>query len=82
MAFSVRATLLILSILVAKEPARFAKGKGYYAVLGLTERASESDIKKAYYKLALKWHPDKNQNNSEAAEREFMIIAEAYQVLL
>jgi curved DNA-binding protein CbpA len=33
--------------------------------LGLTKQATEADIKKAYKKLAVRWHPDKNQNNKE-----------------
>jgi DnaJ family protein B protein 4 len=46
------------------------------------ERAATTDqIKKAYRKLALKWHPDRNPSNKEAAEKKFMEIAEAYDTL-
>lgn len=56
-------------------------GKDYYQVLGVNKNASSSDIKKAYRKLAMKWHPDKNQNNKEKAEEMFKNISDAYQVL-
>ena len=55
--------------------------RDYYDVLGIPKGANESDIKKAYRKLALKWHPDKNPNNREQAEEKFKEIGEAYSVL-
>lgn len=54
-------------------------GKDYYKALGISKGATEEDIKKAYRKQALKWHPDKNK--SAAAEEKFKEIAEAYEVL-
>lgn len=54
-------------------------GKDYYKILGIAKNASEDDIKKAYRKLALKYHPDKNK--SSGAEEKFKEIAEAYEVL-
>jgi len=54
-------------------------GRNYYALLGLAKGASLDDIKKAYRKLALKFHPDKN--NEPGAEETFKDIAEAYEVL-
>ncbi len=52
----------------------------YYKILGIEKSASADDIKKAYRKLALKWHPDKNPGN-KAAEEKFKKINEAYAVL-
>jgi len=54
--------------------------KDYYEVLGLEKGASEEDIKKAFRKMAIKYHPDKNQGNKEAEEK-FKELNEAYQVL-
>ncbi|OCT73871.1 dnaJ homolog subfamily B member 6-B isoform X2 [Xenopus laevis] len=53
----------------------------YYDVLGVQRNSSPDDIKKAYRRLALKWHPDKNPDNKEEAERRFKEVAEAYEVL-
>src|SRR5579859_6515127 len=53
----------------------------YYETLGLTKSASADDIKKAYRKLALAWHPDKHAGDKTEAERKFKEINEAYQVL-
>lgn len=54
--------------------------KDYYEVLGLQKGADENEIKKAYRKLAKKYHPDTNQGNKEA-EHRFKEITEAYEVL-
>ena len=54
-------------------------GKDYYKILGISRDANESEIKKAYRKMALKYHPDKNK--SPGAEDKFKDIAEAYEVL-
>ena len=54
--------------------------RDYYEVLGVAKGASASEIKKAYRKLALKYHPDKNPDDS-AAEEKFKEAAEAYEVL-
>ena len=54
--------------------------RDYYEVLGLSREASTDEIKKAYRKLAMKYHPDKNPNNKEAEEK-FKEIAESYAIL-
>ena len=54
--------------------------KDYYQILGLEKGASDDEIKRAFRKLAIKYHPDKNQGNAEA-EVKFKEINEAYQVL-
>ncbi|KAJ3170097.1 hypothetical protein HK101_011383 [Irineochytrium annulatum] len=53
----------------------------YYDVLGVSKNATEDDLKKAYKKLALKWHPDRNRDKKEAAEKKFKEISLAYEVL-
>ena len=55
--------------------------KDYYEILGIEKTASEEEIKKSYRKLAVKWHPDKNPNNKEEAEKKFKELSEAYGVL-
>lgn len=52
----------------------------YYEVLGVSKSASQSEIKKAYRKMAIKYHPDKNPDD-KSAEEKFKIAAEAYEVL-
>lgn len=55
-------------------------GKDYYAILGVSREASAGEIKKAYRKLALQYHPDRNPGDREAEER-FKACAEAYEIL-
>ena len=62
-----------------------ARKKDYYGIMGLTKPSNDPDIKKAYKKLAVQYHPDKNREKSEAeqqdAEKKFRDLNEAYGVL-
>lgn len=56
--------------------------KDFYALLGLeSKEPSEQELKKAYKKAAMKYHPDRNPNDAEAAEKRFKRVAEAYATL-
>ena len=59
--------------------------KDYYSILGVNKNASEEEIKKKYKKLALQYHPDRQQGKSDAekknAEEKFKEINEAYSIL-
>lgn len=55
--------------------------KDYYQTLGLSRDATAIDVKKAYRRLAVQWHPEKNADNKEAAQRKFNELAEAFEVL-
>ena len=56
-------------------------GRNYYDILGIDKSASDDQIKKAYKKLAMKYHPDRNKNNKEEAETKFKDISHAYNIL-
>lgn len=56
-------------------------GVDYYKVLQVDRSANDDELKKAYRKLAMKWHPDKNPNNKKEAEAKFKQISEAYDVI-
>ncbi|CAM8960435.1 unnamed protein product [Rhodiola kirilowii] len=68
-------------LMKAEKALKMSKRKDWYKILGISKTASIADIKKAYKKLALQWHPDKNQDNREEAENKFREIAAAYEVL-
>ncbi|XP_073149500.1 uncharacterized protein [Henckelia pumila] len=56
-------------------------GVDYYKILQVDRSANDEELKKAYRKLAMKWHPDKNPNNKKDAESKFKQVSEAYDVL-
>jgi DnaJ-class molecular chaperone len=58
-----------------------ASKSDYYDILGVTKNASADEIKKAYRKQALEWHPDRHRDDKEVAEKRFKEINEAYQIL-
>jgi DnaJ-class molecular chaperone len=68
----------------AKVKAKEESKKDYYKVLGVSKTANDDELKKAYRKLALKWHPDRNQGSEEEkvkADKMFKDINEAYSVV-
>lgn len=56
-----------------------SKPKNHYSSLGVSVKATQSDIKSAYYKLSMMYHPDKNKESG--AEEKFRDITEAYEIL-
>ena len=58
-----------------------ATNRDYYAILGIGKNTSEVEIKQAYRKQALRWHPDRNKDNVAEAEKKFKEINEAYEIL-
>ncbi|KAH9623908.1 hypothetical protein KSS87_017322 [Heliosperma pusillum] len=69
------------ALMRAEKALKLSKRKDWYKILGVSKTASVHDIKRAYKKLALQWHPDKNADNREEAENKFREIAAAYEVL-
>jgi DnaJ-class molecular chaperone len=58
-----------------------SRGRDFYAILEVPRNADANAIKKAYRRLAMQWHPDKNPGNIEEAQARFQEISEAYEVL-
>ena len=73
--------ILFIILIIFSITKKSEDNEDYYAILGIKKDATEAEVKKAYRKLALKWHPDKNPNNREEAEKKFKKINEAYSVL-
>ena len=77
-------TAFILEIVIISDiiSEAIAKKKDYYSLLGVSKNADETALKKAYRKLALKYHPDRNPPEKKAeAEKKFREMSEAYHVL-
>jgi len=55
--------------------------QNYYEILGVKEDSTNEEIRKAYRKLAVKWHPDKNNENKAEAEEKFKNVNHAYSIL-
>lgn len=56
-------------------------GRDFYAILGVSRTATPNELKKAYRRLAMQWHPDKNKGNEEQAQAKFQEISDAYSIL-
>ncbi|RWR85902.1 dnaJ protein P58IPK isoform X1 [Cinnamomum micranthum f. kanehirae] len=69
------------ALMRAEKSLKLSKRKDWYKILGVSRSASVAEIKRAYKKLALQWHPDKNVDNRGEAEAKFQEIAAAYEVL-
>ncbi|XP_057805439.1 dnaJ protein P58IPK homolog isoform X2 [Salvia miltiorrhiza] len=69
------------ALMRAQKSLKLSQRKDWYKILGVSRTASISEIKKAYKKLALQWHPDKNVDNREEAEAKFREVAAAYEIL-
>lgn len=67
--------MIIVTYLLAK------MSEDYYEILQVPRTATQDDIRKGYRRQALRWHPDKNPDNKEAAEERFKLVSEAYEVL-
>ena len=72
---SLKSFLLFLFILIS------CICEDYYSILGVSRGASKQQIRRAFKKLSLKYHPDKNKENPEKAKQKFIKIANAYEVL-
>jgi curved DNA-binding protein CbpA len=70
--------ILLISVLTL---AQAKEETDYYKILGVKRGATEDQVKKAFKKLAVRFHPDKNQDNPEEAKVKFQKIANAYETL-
>ena len=73
--------LTILALFLIIKVVTAANNNEYYKILGVSKTANEKEIKKAYKKGALKYHPDKNRDKEEWAQDKFIELTEAYETL-
>jgi len=76
-----RTPIGVLYIIILCLLSYVSAGRNFYEVLELTKSATPEQIKKAYRRLSLKWHPDKNKDNAPEANKHFVEVANAYEVL-
>ena len=74
-------TLLISAVLFALADSK-GSGRDFYKILGISRKADDGQIKKAYRQLSRQWHPDQNQDNKEEATEKFYDISDAYETLI
>ena len=67
--------LIVLVVVIADS------NRNFYKILGVQWSASQKEIKRAYRKLSLEWHPDKNPDNREEALKKYQEINDAYEAL-
>ena len=71
--------IVIIEWLGLEFGSRDEMGVDYYNILKVNRNANDDDLKKAYRRLAMKWHPDKNPTSKKEAEAKFKQISEAYE---
>merc|ERR1711871_637892 len=71
----------VLAVTAAFLAGVVSTGKDFYGILGVPKTARDDVIKRAYRKLSLKFHPDKAQGDKQQAEKKFVEISQAYEVL-
>lgn len=76
---SLVATVSVVTFVVIMMAEHVMAGRDYYKILGVERSASDEEISKAFRKLSLQWHPDKNPDNREEAHEKFVEISNGAQ---